>query len=930
MNEKHMARILISAGLLISVCISAFSAALTGFSAAADSAHTENTASYQIQGGNFMCGNIATEDYKELTKISAVSANLMDEAPEGRSEEIKTFFREYAPDIAGLQEITQTHMEIISELSGEGGMSYSYATLTLDGQTTHNPVPIIYNSQKFELSPEDTASGAYEFESTLPAVSAGALSWAILTVRDTGRKILVMNTCFAERVNDGTYSDEDAVKIQKSNALHILKELDKIYGEHGHLPTLFTGDFNMQEHEESHRILLGKLDDLLTCAKTSAKYLSTENSNYKELISVENEGYPTDRIYISKNDWIAEKYETVRKEYSLRMSDHYPIYATLYLRDVSSPKASLSPSEYKGNGEITLICENRSGAKILYTLDSSDPKENGTVYSSPISVSGNITLKAVTEYSGSYSDTLTLHYQSPENPPLILTKAIKNTDGRDIFEGFELINVSDHEIDLADFRVFYLSSSTEEGSVATAVSPSSPNMLLSSDKGKYVLKPGQIAYVCIIFTDHYTEYKNGGYKIVAADNELNVIYDTESIRRAYAEISGEQIPSDVLIVPLDRTSASFFRNGKVTDLKNSFNLENAKYARLFITYDSIADPSNYITSIYMPKTTKAGTYVYTPAPDGNSVYYEFTEGEYSIGKYRKEDHELLKSIMQTVPENFDEKLIGGNGEYDTTSSTTVTDTIAHVTTSIPQVSTSPSVTSSPTTTATKPLVTTSPAPSTTSPSVTSTPTTTATKPLVTTSPAPSTTSPSVTSAPTTTATKPLVTTSPAPSTTSPSVTSTPTTTTTKPLVTTAPAPSTTSPSVTSTPTTTKETTSPGTSKTPDETTKDSKTSSASTTKVPPKRTTSKVTTKAPAKETTAGTHKETTAKIETTTTPIDRDTSINTELSSPEETTAVRLPERNVPIIETVIISVTTFVILACVISGVILIVRENKNDKDF
>ena len=586
------------------------------------------------------------------------------------------------------------------------------------------------------------------------------------------------------------------------------------------------------------------------------------------------------------------------------MSDHYPIYATLYLRDVSSPKASLSPSEYKGNGEITLICENRSGAKILYTLDSSDPKENGTVYSSPLSVSGNITLKAVTEYSGSYSDTLTLHYKSPENPPLILTKAIKNTDGRDIFEGFELINVSDHEIDLADFRVFYLSSSTEEGSVATSVTPASPNMLLSSDKGKYVLKPGQIAYVCIIFADHYTEYKNGGYKIVAADNELNVIYDTESIRRAYAEISGEQIPSDVLIVPLDRTSASFFRNGKVTDLKNSFNLENAKYAQLFITYDSTADPSNYITSIYMPKITKAGTYVYTPAPDGNSVYYEFTEGEYSIGKYRKEDHELLKSIMQTVPENFDEKLIGGNGEYDTTSSTTVTDTIAHVTTSIPQVSTSSSVTSAPTTTATKPLVTTAPAPSTTSPSVTSTPTTTATKPLVTTAPSPSTTSPSVTSAPTTTATKPLVTTSPAPSTTSPSLTSTPTTT--------------------------KETTSPVTSKTPDGTTKDSKTSSASTTKAPPKKTTSKVTTKAPAKDTTAGTHKETTAKIETTTIPIDRDTSINTELSSPEETTAVRLPERNVPIIETVIISVTTFVILACVISGVILIVRENKNDKDF
>lgn len=824
MKDLQVEKKLISFTLLISVCLSMISAALILlFSAAADNTSFKITASSTKQGG----------DFASATEISILSVNLMEEETEFDTESAKLLFGEYSADIVCLQEVSERHTSFISYLCENG--------YTLSNAEEISSAPILFKSDRFEAVSGNNANGNISLSSC--DEECGILTWTVPNLKSDDRNILVLSTQFSDGI------DTDTDKTLTDNSHEVLSLLSEIYSIHGHIPTVLAGDFNMQSNEAAHRILLGKFYDAFSIATNRTGIESSYNPQYKEGCHVYEENYPTDRIYVSKNDFSVTSYKTVRKDYTLSLSDHYPIFATVALSSLPVPKASFPDCIHDGEITVSLEAEQVSGIRIFYTLDSNDPRKNGTEYTSPFSVCGSVMLKAVTEKDGKYSDILTVNYVSENDSPIVITRVIQNSYGRDLYEGFEIVNVSDSPIDLFDYRVFYESADTKEELDKAPINTFSRNMPLSDVKGLYVLGPGQIAYVCTFFADHYTESANGGYKAVSKDIDLNVIYNTDAIRKAYRDQNGKEIPSDVLIVPIDRTSASYFKNGQVTNLSGSFNMDNARYAEISIAFSHAEDPSRALASVSIPKSTKEGAHVYIPTDSVRSEHLGSTDNCYSIGMYTPEQYSALTLIMKDVPSNFSDKLItNGNESQETTRPTD--STFSTESTSAPSVTTLHEVT--------------------TVNSSTSAP--------VTSSPPPDTASPPVSSKPQTTGTS-------------------------SPKETTAPVSSSTSAEATA------KITTAVTTRDPDKTTA--------------KRTTSSVTTKAPNKETSIGTSNS--QGEATTTSSLDRDSSFIADTVSPDESTAIPLPERKIPELEIFIVSATTLTILACVTAGIILIVRENK-----
>lgn len=71
--------------------------------------------------------------------------------------------------------------------------------------------------------------------------------------------------------------------------------------------------------------------------------------------------------------------------------------------------SSCSSGEYEEKIDLTLSCPT-SGAKILYTLNGSDPISNGMEYGGTITIAKDTTLRAVAVYEGEYSDISSFYY----------------------------------------------------------------------------------------------------------------------------------------------------------------------------------------------------------------------------------------------------------------------------------------------------------------------------------------------------------------------------------------------------------------------------------------------------------------------------------------------------------------------------------------
>lgn len=138
----------------------------------------------------------------------------------------------------------------------------------------------------------------------------------------------------------------------------------------------------------------------------------------KEVISLDSENYDAYRMLFGiykdagDTDAVLELKEGVTNERILSIFANY---------SVDAPTLSIKGGTYKSNVKLTISA--KKGIEIYYTLDGSDPKENGTRYKSTIEIKGlgMHTVKVVTKnelgvYSNVVTETYIIQYDAPADP----------------------------------------------------------------------------------------------------------------------------------------------------------------------------------------------------------------------------------------------------------------------------------------------------------------------------------------------------------------------------------------------------------------------------------------------------------------------------------------------------------------------------------
>jgi len=101
---------------------------------------------------------------------------------------------------------------------------------------------------------------------------------------------------------------------------------------------------------------------------------------------------------------------------------------------VATPTATLPEGTYTGTQSVTLSCTT-AGADIYYTLDGTTPTASSTKYATAISITDNVTIKAIATKSGmNNSGVLTVEYTFEPSIKDFVTIVLftAESDGRDL------------------------------------------------------------------------------------------------------------------------------------------------------------------------------------------------------------------------------------------------------------------------------------------------------------------------------------------------------------------------------------------------------------------------------------------------------------------------------------------------------------------
>lgn len=218
--------------------------------------------------------------------------------------------KDYAPDIFGLQEAMPGHLEYLNKALPK------YASVGVgreDGVSKGEHMSIYYNTKTIRLE----KWGTYWLSETPEVPSKGwdaackrTATWALLTVKSTGKQFYYVNTHLDHR---------GAVAQQKGLDL-IVSRIAEMNPEG--LPMILTGDFNV----ESDSPVLAELNTrMLDARKTAEKTDSRATFNGWGSSAI-----VIDFIYYSGFSSCPE-YETIVRQYEgvPYISDHYPIMAVL-------------------------------------------------------------------------------------------------------------------------------------------------------------------------------------------------------------------------------------------------------------------------------------------------------------------------------------------------------------------------------------------------------------------------------------------------------------------------------------------------------------------------------------------------------------------------------------------------------------------------
>ncbi len=228
-----------------------------------------------------------------------------------RKETLIEYFDETVLDIIGMQEVLHHQLkELDASLE-----DFSYAGVGReDGKTSGEYSPIFYNNRRFKLiktstfwlseNPERVSVG---WDAALERICTAVL----LEHRKSAKQFWVFNTHF----------DHIGVRARKEAAQLILNQISKLNPVN--LPTLLTGDFNLNPDTEPIELLQSVFQDVMKDFPPSDPHFGTFT------------GFKLDKTAENRIDYIFQKGFILSEATHLWLktpkgrwaSDHHPVYA---------------------------------------------------------------------------------------------------------------------------------------------------------------------------------------------------------------------------------------------------------------------------------------------------------------------------------------------------------------------------------------------------------------------------------------------------------------------------------------------------------------------------------------------------------------------------------------------------------------------------
>lgn len=278
----------------------------------------DNSAENEVQTTQETTGKEAEE---EMNSIKIMTCNIwgdyFNNSAEARVEPYRRLFTELKPDVIGIQEYTQGWYD--TDLFDS--LSDIYNSIGAPGD---NFIPLLYRKDKFTCV--DSGWGLYGDTND----SSKGLTWAVLSDKETEKKLMVCNTHFWWV--EGPEHD----KIRCKNAAEMSETINVISKKYN-VPAFAFGDLNTTVNTDPINLLLENGFSLMINDAENADRVSSYHFDPERIGEDTFKGSPTEDNYEHSIDHILSynfsgrvlQYRIVTDQDILDSSDHSPVYVEI-------------------------------------------------------------------------------------------------------------------------------------------------------------------------------------------------------------------------------------------------------------------------------------------------------------------------------------------------------------------------------------------------------------------------------------------------------------------------------------------------------------------------------------------------------------------------------------------------------------------------
>ncbi len=240
-----------------------------------------------------------------------------------RATQVTDFINDQKPDIFGMQEVLWHQYEFLDSLLTD---YISTGVGRDDGAREGELNPVFFRKERFDLvrtitfwlSPTPEIPGSKAWGSSLPRI----VTWMELVEKTNHVHFFFFNTHFAH--------DSDSARIMSSKFL--MEQVEKIASG---FPFIITGDFNMLPTSTGYSILTGPAesipmmrDSYIISERKPAGPAYTFNG-----FSDERGRGRIDYIFVKNGLRVLDHTTVIKKEKGIFISDHWPVIATVSLKE---------------------------------------------------------------------------------------------------------------------------------------------------------------------------------------------------------------------------------------------------------------------------------------------------------------------------------------------------------------------------------------------------------------------------------------------------------------------------------------------------------------------------------------------------------------------------------------------------------------------